>query len=109
MAFKDASGIGIHHNLRLQPACEFCQLRFRVIGFDIHAFQRHQGHQTTAGLDILSGLGGAIADHAGKGRADGGKVQIALGLAHRAFTVTQTRFGFRALRFEHLQGKLSTM
>ena len=78
------------------------QLRFLEVGVDINLIERNEARKPLAGLHVIAGLHGAIADHAVDRRADDGERQIALGLGERGLEFIKRRDRLLLLALEHV-------
>ena len=76
------------------------QLRLLEVGVDVNLIERHEAREPLAGLHVIAGLHGAIADHAVDRRVDDGERQIALGLGERGLEFVERRDRLLLLTFE---------
>ena len=84
------------------PGPQAGDLGLLEVGGDVNLVERNEARQPLAGLHIVAGLHGAIADHAVDRRADDGERQIALGLGQRRLELVERGDRFLPLAFEDL-------
>ena len=99
MACSGSASTAIEAGLAGPQAAELGLLE---VGVDVDVVERNEAREPLAGLHIIAGLHGAIADHAVDRRADDGERQVALGLGERGLEFGERRDRLLLLALEHV-------
>lgn len=103
VTLEDPPGKRIHLDVHFLPGADVGKLGFLVVGDDVGGICRHDCHELSARLDILTDTQGAVADHAVDGRYESGVGQIQFGLILGCFGAVECSLRLGELGLDHVE------